>query len=53
MSKEMVYQGRAFRNGAWLEWHRICATVHENRKRWPRAGYEVRIEFVATSEGSE
>jgi len=38
-----VCQGRAFRAGKWLPWERISATVYENRKRWPRDGYEVRI----------
>jgi len=40
---DMVPQGRAFREGKWLPWTRISATVYENRKLWPRDNYEVRI----------
>ena len=43
---EMQCQGRAQVNGAWQQWHKISATVYENRKRWPRAGYETRIVFA-------
>ncbi len=39
----MVCQGRAFREGQWLPWDTISATVYENRKLWPRAEYQIRI----------
>ena len=40
---DMVPQGRAFREGKWLPWEKISATVYENRRLWPRDNYEVRI----------
>lgn len=40
---DLVCQGRAYRDGQWLPWHTISATVYENRMRWPRDGYQVRI----------
>jgi hypothetical protein len=38
-----AYEGRAFVAGAWQAWHPISAEVYENRKKWPRDGYEVRV----------
>jgi hypothetical protein len=43
MSYELQCQGRAYRDGRWLPWHVISATVYENRKKCPRDGYQVRI----------
>jgi hypothetical protein len=43
---DFICQGRAFRYGKWLPWHTISAEVYENRKRWPRDGYEVRATMI-------
>lgn len=43
MSIDFICQGRAKRGGKWLPWHVISATVYENRKRFPREDYQVRI----------
>lgn len=48
----MVCQGRAFREGKWLPWNTISATVYENRRDYPRNGYEVRI-IVDRATGGE
>lgn len=45
-SVDLVCQGRAYRDGKWLPWHTISATVYQNRLRWPRDGYQVRIVIV-------
>jgi len=39
---ELGFEARAFREGKWMPWHSISATVYENRKQWPREGYEIR-----------
>lgn len=39
----MVCQGRAHVDGQWLPWRTIAATVYENRMKWPRHGYQVRV----------
>jgi len=49
MSAEQVYEGRAFRDGQWLPWHSISATVFENRRNFPRDGYQVRYRIAAPS----
>lgn len=39
---EFGFEARAFMDGKWHKWHSICATVYENRKKFPRNGYEIR-----------
>jgi hypothetical protein len=51
------YEGSAFVDGAWQPWHDITREVYENRQKWPREGYRVRVcpyaEVAAPSDGEQ
>ena len=47
---DQVPQGRAFRDGEWLPWTNISAMVYENRRTFPRKGYEIRLAYIGTKE---
>lgn len=48
-ARHLVTQGSALHEGHWLPWHTISALVYENRIRWPRANYKVRIVVLPAS----